>query len=150
MKNSLLFLSLLLFCDVYSPPVFAVAKFETNPNSTFQQESFTHKKRQNQSFFKRAWQKVFPKKQLRKKASARNGRLSYGGGALILISIAAISFFINIFGILALIAWAACIALGVIGLFEDEKKTLAIIALSLALVFPVTILIWFSLNCCGP
>jgi hypothetical protein len=150
MKKALLSLAVLLSFLLCSSPIFAAAKIEAIPNSNFQPDLFTIKKRQNRSILKRVWQTVFPKRQLRQKPSSRKGRLSFGGGALIAVSLAAISIFLSWFWALAIIAWAACMVLGVIGLFKDKKKAIAIIALSLALALPVIIAILFSLTCCEP
>ncbi len=150
MKKAPFSLVVLLLCLVCNTSMLAAAKIGTSPTPVYQQELPTIKKRQNKGFLKRAWQAVFPKKQLRQKPPYREARLSFGGWALVAVSLAAIAIFLNGFWALAIITWAACMVLGVIGLFKDESKALAIIALGLGLVLPVIIAVLFSIYCCGP
>jgi len=150
MKIALLLLAVLLICLACESPMFAAAKFDANPNSKYKRDFFTSEKQQNHSFLKRAWQSVFPKRQFRQKPSFNEIRLNFGGGALIAISLSAFAIFLYGFWAFAIIAWAACMVLGVIGLFKDERKVLAVIALSLAVALPVLIIILFFLYCCEP
>ncbi|MBI5917673.1 MAG: hypothetical protein HY842_20065 [Bacteroidetes bacterium] len=150
MKKALLSLAVLLLCLACISPILAAAKFDASPNSNYRQDLFTFIKHQNRSFLKQVWQTVVLKRHLRQKFSPKEAKLNFGGGALIAVSLVAITIFIYVFWELAIIAWAACMVLGVIGLFKDERKAMAIIALSLALVLPVIVLILFSLTCCEP
>ena len=143
------FLAILFLFLSGSPSLLAAAKYDTRPSTYCHQDVPSVKKHQKKGFWKRAWQSLFPKKHHRQKTASREHFLNFGGGAVLLGLVAVISLFISGFIALAVITWGASIVLGVIGLFKDENKVAAIIALSMALVLPIVVVILFSIYCCG-